>query len=159
MLDPINNVALAIGYAILWLIGIVVVVTIIGLWKGRLNGTIQIDTQIQTEGGEAAWFADMVIEGVEEVSSDARLRHEPPPVAHLDWSLNDPQSTDLNRIKDALSDAGFTIHPLPQEREQAWSDEHAGVWAQEPTWYVEDETGRTEVTADTSEPAVDDGGE
>lgn len=162
MLSLLNDVALIIGYTFLLGIGCIVAL-VVGrpvisflAWKDRSDEAKQIGAQMQKEhgydSGLSALIAEDMLKALEDAGPEPHLEYEPSPVATLDWSVDDPSSTDINTIKSAISDAGYCVHPFPNERQGEWSTSHVGVWKSEPRWYVESDvdggTQRSRVTPD-----------
>lgn len=160
MIDFLDQLATCLGYFVLLAIAMVVGGYIIGaiidtvLWFRASKEAKQVGAEVAGDGdfgsGLTAAMADMFVEAIDEEFPDPHVGYEPSPVAQLDWSIDNPPSTEVNVIKSALVDAGYYIHPFPSEREGEWSNRHVGIWKSEPTWYVEDGEGnRVEVTPDT----------
>lgn len=161
----IHNAIHVVGSAVLWFIAFAIAIYVVGhlgsfvLWRQSSDEAKQMGAMMQKENGydagASAGLFDMLLENVDDAMDDLRvdshLEYEPAPVAQLDYSLDNPHSTDLNHMMSALADAGFYVHPFPREREGEWSTRNAGIWKQEPTWYLEDDENRMEVTPDTHE--------
>jgi len=159
MIGTINTAALALGYLILLLFAVTIALVIFKpllsylAWRGRSDEAKQMGAAMQKkhgyDSGASALIADMVLEEMDNLGIDAHLDYNPQPVAQIDWSIDKPNSTDLNVLKSALTDAGYHVHPFPRERDGEWSQENAGVWKKEPKWYIQDGEERREVTPDT----------
>lgn len=148
MLDTITTIATGIGYGMLTIVALLVAAV---LWAafGPTDGTDSSDTR------EAENTINAIIE--EELPEPEQydwIATDPDPVTGIDWSQYGPEPTALDDVLTALRDS-HTVHPYAQspgaltDRWQ-WSDGHAGVYAERPTFYAVADGDRVEVTPDLS---------
>ncbi len=85
---------------------------------------------------------DSILDEVRDLQPDETIRSDPEPFTHFDWSIKTQTSRQehIEAVLEALADAGFYTHPLPEienyRDESKWSRERAGVWLSEPDWHI-----------------------
>jgi len=150
MLDTITTIATGIGYGVLTVFALLFTIAVYGVvrpWEP--SDTDSSDTR------DAENTINAIIE--EELPEPEQydwITTEPKPITGIDWSQYGPEPTALDDVLTALRDS-HTVHPYAQspgpitDRWQ-WSDGHAGVYAERPTFYAVADGDRVEVTPDLS---------
>ena len=149
----VESAAMVLGWMVLLMIGCGVLLAVVRpfisflLWSRASDEGKQFGANAKQEhgfdSGMAAMIHDSMLDVMANQFDEPRLKPRPRPLCTLDWSIDEPRLEEIERIRSALSEDGYVVHPFPkaprlETDDWDWSQKHAAVWKQEPDWYLVD---------------------